>query len=279
MCRIRDGLHVDETPEGIRVLHDEAGRTLCRRREVARRNFDDFQIRASGVGADGAAEFEIDLARDHDLLAAGRADRHEGGLGDRGSTLVHGRVRDFHREQLRDERLVFEDRLERALADLGLVGRVRGQELAAQGERRHGGRDVSPLHRTPEEEGSRSRGTVLRGERFEVRLDLELGHSHGQAELRPERVLGDRGEQIVDALDADTLEHRRAVGVGVRRVRVLIQSLGCAEETRSRLAVSLLADKPLVARFISVKLSATSPRRRRRSRRCGNGNRSARAAV
>jgi len=59
-----------------------------------------------------------------------------------------------------------------------------------------------------------------------VRLDLELGHSDGQAELRPERVFRDRGEQIVDALYADALEHRRAVGIGVRRVRVFVQALG-----------------------------------------------------
>ena len=47
-------------------------------------------------------------------------------------------------------------------------------------------------------------------------LDLDLGQAGREAELRAERVLRDRGEQLVDALDPDALQHRRAVGVGVR---------------------------------------------------------------
>jgi len=72
-----------------------------------------------------------------------------------------------------------------------------------------------------------------------MRLDLELGHPGGQAELRPERVLGDRGQEVVDALDADALQHRGAI-------RSVCDEYG----------------------FL-FKLSATSPRRRRPSRRCG----------
>jgi hypothetical protein len=45
--------------------------------------------------------------------------------------VVDGRVRDVHAGQLADRGLVLEDRLQHALAQLGLVGRVRGQQLAA----------------------------------------------------------------------------------------------------------------------------------------------------
>ena len=89
VCGIRDRPHVDETAERVGVLHDEAGRALGRRREIPRRDFHDLEVRSLRVCPNRAAEFEIDLACHHDLLAARRANRHEGGLSDRRPTLVH----------------------------------------------------------------------------------------------------------------------------------------------------------------------------------------------
>src|SRR5205085_2128244 len=67
---VSDPADVDEPAERVGVLHDEAGGALGGRREIARRNFDDLEIRAPGVGADGATELEVHLTRHHDSLAS-----------------------------------------------------------------------------------------------------------------------------------------------------------------------------------------------------------------
>jgi hypothetical protein len=59
-----------------------------------------------------------------------------------------------------------------------------------------------------------------------MRLNLELGHSRGETEPRAQSVFGNRRKELIDAFDPDALKHRRAVGVGVRGVGVLVQALG-----------------------------------------------------
>src|SRR3990170_4255764 len=82
-------------------------------------------------GASTASETGSTTATKRAPAACG-AHGHHGGLGrGRRSVVVRGRN---HVEpgQLGEERLVLVDRLQRALADLRLVGRVRGVELAAR---------------------------------------------------------------------------------------------------------------------------------------------------
>ena len=69
------------------------------------------------------------------LAAAREAQRHQHRLGGRGGAVVHRGVRDLEPGERADHRLELEDRLQRALADLGLVRRVRGRELRARDER------------------------------------------------------------------------------------------------------------------------------------------------
>ena len=60
---------------------------------------------------------------------------------------------------------------------------------------------------------------VARRERRELVEDLGLREPVGELERAVEAQLGgDVGEQLVDRLDADRVEHRRAVGVGCGRV-------------------------------------------------------------
>ena len=63
-----------------------------------------------------------------------RAHGHQHGLGRGAAAVVEAGVRDVHAGELRDQRLILEHDLQVALADLGLVGRVRRVELAAAGE-------------------------------------------------------------------------------------------------------------------------------------------------
>ena len=61
-------------------------------------------------------------------------ERHQHGLGRGRAAVVEAGVRDIQAGQLSHQRLILERRLERALAGLGLVGRVGRVELAAAGQ-------------------------------------------------------------------------------------------------------------------------------------------------
>jgi hypothetical protein len=65
------------------------------------------------------------------------------------------------------------------------------------------------------------RGRVQLREPLEVRLNFHFRETRADAELRMARVLWDRAEELVDVAHADAIQHRRAVGLGVRRVGVV----------------------------------------------------------
>ena len=72
---------------------------------------------------------------DHARVPAGGVDGHQHGFGRGAAAVVQAGVGDVHAGQLGDQRLVFEEHLQVALAGLGLIGRVRRVELAARGDR------------------------------------------------------------------------------------------------------------------------------------------------
>ena len=95
------------------------------------RHLDDLEAEAGRVGLHDLAHLRARRLGDDDLRAAGRVLRDEARVGGDRRAVVARRVRDVHAGQLADRGLVLEDRLQHALAHLGLVRRVRGQELAA----------------------------------------------------------------------------------------------------------------------------------------------------
>ena len=101
-------------------------------------------VQVGQVGGDDLAVLGMHArGNDHPPRPAAAAHGHQHRLGHRAAAVVEARVGDVHAGQLRDERLVLEQRLEVALAHLGLVGRVGGDELAAGGDEiDHGGDEV-----------------------------------------------------------------------------------------------------------------------------------------
>ena len=87
------------------------------------------------VGVEHLAVLGMQCPRHEEAVPAGDARRHHASLGDCRGTVVHRRVGDIHAGELRDHRLKLEDRGQDALGNLGLVRRVRGQELAARRQR------------------------------------------------------------------------------------------------------------------------------------------------
>ena len=171
--------HRLQHPEGVGLAQQHTCDRACRigqrrlqRRQVGaaigeRRQLLEAAATIGDVGTHRLDVVAVDRAADQDALAAGGTDGHQGGLrGRRGAVVMRGRD---HRQpgQLGQQRLVLEDGLQGALADLGLVGRVGRVGLAAREDGVHGSRQVVAVHAGAEEAGQVD--PVARGQRGQPR--------------------------------------------------------------------------------------------------------------
>ncbi len=211
-----------ETAEEVRLLEDGRRCALCgigpsRRvdRAAVVRHLDHLEAETDGVGLDDPAHLRVERLGEHDLRAAGHVLRDEARVGSDGRAVVTGRVRDVHPGQLADRRLILEDRLEHALAQLGLVRRVRRQELAALEHRVDDGRNVVVVDPGSEERELLRRVDVARCQLLQVPDELGLRERGLEVERTTEpHAGGDVAEELVDRRDPDRLEHRLPVVVG-----------------------------------------------------------------
>ena len=88
-------------------------------------DFDYLGVAVLRISSGDFAIFRMDALCDDDLVAARHALCHQICLGHRGRAVVHRGVRDLHSGKLADQRLEFENVLQCALRDLGLIRRVR----------------------------------------------------------------------------------------------------------------------------------------------------------
>ena len=147
----------------------------------------------------------VQPAREDRLAAPGDPPRHHDRLPAGGRAVIHRGVGDLAAIEPRDLGLELEQGLERALGDLGLVGRVAGQELAALDQMIDAGRNMVAIGAAAEEEGHVAGDHVGARQRAELALDVELAGMIGQpVDLAGEpRRCGHVDEQIVDRAGAD----------------------------------------------------------------------------
>ncbi len=160
------------TTQAISSSSADAGSGL--RPSAASGTVDERDVEAVEVRLEHLAVVRVQPGRDDDLAAAREAHRHQRRLGRGRCAVVHRRVRHLEAGERADQRLPLEDRLQRALADLGLVRRVGGGELGARDQRVDRAREVVRVAAGAEEPGARLRMLVLRGERGEVLEHLLL---------------------------------------------------------------------------------------------------------
>ena len=113
------------------------------------------------VAHDGAI-LRMQAAGEHRLPPPGQAVGHQHGLGGRGRAVIHGGVGDLHAGQVRDLGLELEQVLQRALRNLGLVGRVGGEELGALDQVIDARRHVMAIGAGADEERHGAGGDVAR---------------------------------------------------------------------------------------------------------------------
>ena len=171
-----------EAAEEVRLLEDDGRGVLGRLpklvrigRPVAVGHLDDLEAEARRVRLHDLAHLGVRRLGDDDLrLARAGVLRDVARVGGDGRAVVAGRVRDVHPGELADRGLVLEDRLEDALAHLGLVRRVRGEELAALHQHVDDRGNVVVVDAGAEERQLRRHVGVARGELAQVRGELGL---------------------------------------------------------------------------------------------------------
>ncbi len=189
-----------EHAEEVRLLEDHRGRALRRlahtgwiRGAVLVGNLDDLEPEAGRVGLHDLAHLRVGRLGEDDLRPAGRVLRDEARVGGDGRSVVAGGVRDVHPRQLADRGLVLEDRLQDALAHLGLVRRVGRQQLAALQHGVDDRRNVVVVD--PRAEEADLVDDVARRELLQVALQLGLGQRgrHVERTAQAHRPRGCRG--------------------------------------------------------------------------------------
>ena len=205
----------------VRLLHEHGGGVVVDgRRErlevglavVVERHLHDLHAVARRVRRERRARVRVEPAARHQLRPLRLELRQVAGGGHSARALVHRGVRHRQAGELRDRGLELEHHLEPALRDLGLVGRVRRQELRARQQRVDQRRHVVVVHAGPEEGDLLLGAAVAAGERGEVLVDLLLGAAGREVELaaEPDR-LRDVREQLLQRAGADRAEHRLQV--------------------------------------------------------------------
>jgi hypothetical protein len=193
----RRGLGAHHAAGGIEIHHARG------RRDVAQ-----LQPGAVDVGLHDLAIEWVQPARQRDLGAPVDGVGHERGLGQRRGAVVDRRVGHVHAGQLGDHRLVLVDRAQRALAGLRLVGRVRGEELAAQDHVVDGARHVVIVGAGAEEAGVGVGVRVAGGDAAQVTDEIGLGQRRRQRQRPRQPRLGrNLDEQVLDPAHADRLQH------------------------------------------------------------------------
>ena len=171
------------------------------------------------MGGEGLAAVRVEAARGDQPGPPGLVHRQVGGRGRSGRPFVKPGVGDRQTGDLAHRGLELEHHLESALGDLGLVRRVRSQELGTADDRFDDRRHVVVVHAGAEEGRDAFGIEVGVGEAGQQAVDLGFAHSVLEVEgpVQPDFVR-DLREQLVDRVDPDRGQHFGLVGSGRRCV-------------------------------------------------------------
>ncbi len=180
---------------------------------------DQLAVEVGQVSGENLSILGMQTCRNDHAAAAGRVHGHDGGLGRGGTAVVETRVRHVHAGQLRDERLVFEQRLQVPLAGLGLVGRVGRIELAPRGDRIDHGRDEVIVAAAAQEAGPLSCRRVLGSQPANMGREFQLTHRRRQVKIATKpQFVRHHIKQLVERPDADRFEHSLLIVGSVRDI-------------------------------------------------------------
>jgi hypothetical protein len=195
----------DRGPVAERALQGgQVGRTVVERGQLL-----EAEAGRAEVSAGGVKVMAMDGPTGQDALTTRGPDGHQRRFRGRSRAVVVRGRNDIEAGQLGDERLILIDRLQRALADLRLIGRVGGVELAARDDLVDRRRQEVAIHARPQE--ARQVDSIAGRQALEARGKLELRLGPWQVEAMGADRGRDIGEEGVDALDAQCAQHPRPI--------------------------------------------------------------------
>ena len=163
------------------------------------------------IGGEHVLRERMHRIGDQHALALRQAARHERRFGQGGGAVVHRRVGHVHPRQLADEALKLVDGLQRALRHLRLVGRIRGQKLAAAHQMADGAGHEVAVGAGPEEARVVIEVLVTRRHTAHLRPHLPLRLPRWHIQLREAMGRRNIAKQVGDGRDANSGEHLLAL--------------------------------------------------------------------
>ena len=128
----------------------------------------------------------MQAARQHDPASLGDPAGHHRRLGAAGRPVIQGRVGDIHAGDQGDLGLELEQRLQRALRHLRLIGCVGGQKFSPLDQMIHRRRHMMPVNPATDEERRRSTVEISGGQRRQIPADVKLTGMERQVDRRRE---------------------------------------------------------------------------------------------
>jgi hypothetical protein len=195
VCALGKAAQIVQVTIEIGRLHHDAGNPLIEQAlqvlaaRGRRRGDDDLIARHARHGLDGFPVVRMQVAGQHRTTPFAQPMRHQYRFGGGRRAVVHGSIGHFHVGEQGDLGLEFEQILQGALGDLGLVGGVGGQELGALNEVIDAGGHVMLIGTRPDKERHAARRRVLRCQAAHDALDLELTFPLGQVEQTREQLV------------------------------------------------------------------------------------------
>ena len=148
--------------------------------------------------------------------ASGNAQGHQDRLGQGAAPVVQAGIGHLHARELADERLVFEENLQASLAGFRLVGRIGRVVFAPAGDGVHHRRDEMVVTAATQKTDRIASRPIPARQLLHVLAQFDFRQGRRDVQRSVETKLGgNRGEQLLDRLGADLLQHRLPVGRSV----------------------------------------------------------------
>ena len=218
--QLAQGLGVLELAEEVGLLHIEGSNAVVQHLPqgvhigpaVLHRHHTQLVAGAVAIGADGVDGVGVGRAGDqgHPALALPAHGRR---LGGGGGPVIHGGVGHVHAGELADHGLILEDRLQKPLAHLRLIGGIGRQKLLLGGDVLDDGGNVVVIGpRAPQNGGV---GAVFGGHGGHRPGGLQLAHAVGDVQRLPQQhLLRHVPVQVHDILQPHGAEHLLPLGLG-----------------------------------------------------------------
>ena len=171
---------------------------------IQRRNFHHLHIEVKKIGLQYLARKRADAAIQHNLVAAGHAQRHHGRFGAGSGPIVKRSIADIQTGQAADGGLIFKKGLQSSLGTFRLIRCISGVEFSPTREVINHGRNYVIVKTAPDKVEQLA---VSCNDSLHSGKGFKLGHAGGKIKRLGPQIGRNRGKKFLDAGNADGGQH------------------------------------------------------------------------